>query len=104
MDDFNSYVRNGGKNGSNNFGSGNSESGKGVPNNIMNLVGALSNKYDGKSQAELIKAIYDEAKKGKEQGTLSNADIDNFVSMLSPMLDSQKRKVLNRIADELKKI
>lgn len=99
MDDFNSYVRNGGKNGSNGFGSGN-----GAPNNIMNLVGALANKYDGKSQAELIKAIYDEAKKGKEQGTLSNADIDNFVSMLSPMLDSQKRKVLNRIADELKKI
>jgi len=99
MDDFNSYVKNSAKNGNN--GKNVSD---GIPKNIMDLVGALANKYDGKSQSELIKAIYDEAKRGKERGTLSNADIDNFVSMLSPMLDNQKRKVLFKVAEELKKI
>ena len=70
----------------------------------MDMVSALAGKFDGKNQSELIKAIYEEAKKGKEQGTLSNADIDNFVATLSPMLDGQKRKMLVRIAEELKKI
>ena len=99
MDDFNSYVRNGGKSNS----SGNSANG-GAPKNIMDLVGALAGKFDGKNQSELIRAIYEEAKRGKEQGTLTNADIDNFVHTLSPMLDGQKRKMLYKIAEELKKI
>ena len=96
MQDFNSFV--------------NSQKGKeqdaikGMDKNLYNLVQSLANKFDGKSQTELIKAIYDEAKKGKQNGTLSNADIDNFVSMLSPLLDSQKRKMLLKIASELKKI
>ena len=96
MDDFNSYVRNGGKS--------SNGAGQGAPKNIMDMVSALAGKFDGKNQSELIKAIYEEAKKGKEQGTLSNADIDNFVATLSPMLDGQKRKMLVRIAEELKKI
>ena len=95
MDDFNSYVKNGGKGG--NFNNG-------APKNIMELVSSLAGKFDGKNQAELIKAIYEEAKRGKEQGTLTNADIDNFVATLSPMLDGQKLKMLNKIAEELKKI
>ncbi|MBR1967968.1 MAG: hypothetical protein IKA11_01060 [Clostridia bacterium] len=93
MDDFNSYAKKSGGN-----------KGNGAPDNIMKLVTSLANKFDGKSQTELIKAIYDEAKRGKEQGTLSNADIDNFVNMLSPMIDAQKRKILFKVAEEIKKI
>ena len=96
MQDFNSYV--------------NSQKGKeqdaikGMDKNLYNLVQSLANKFDGKSQTELIKAIYDEAKKGKQNGTLTNSEIDNFVSMLSPLLDDKKRKMLSKITAELKKI
>ena len=96
MQDFNSYVndqKDKGTSGAN-----------GMDKNLYNLVQALAGRFDGKSQAELIKAIYEEAKNGKQKGTLSNAEIDNFVNMLSPMLDDKKRKMLLKIAEELKKI
>ncbi len=96
MEDFNSFVNN------------EKNNKKGAPNgmdkNLYNMVSSLAGKFDGKSQNDLIKAIYQEAKRGKEQGTLSNADIDNFVAMLSPLLDDKKKKMLFKIADELKKI
>ena len=49
-------------------------------------------------------AIYEEAKKGKRQGTLTNAEIDNFKMILSPMLDDKQKRVLNKVVNELKKI
>jgi hypothetical protein len=67
-------------------------------------VASLAGKFDGKNQSELIRAIYDEAKRGKKNGTLSNQEIDNFVFMLSPLLDDKKRKMLVKIAEELKRI
>jgi hypothetical protein len=96
MEDFNSYV-NKEKNNKN-------QAPNGMDKNLYNLVSSLAGKFDGKSQNDLIKAIYQEAKRGKEQGTLSNGDIDNFVGMLSPLLDNKKQKMLYKIADELKKI
>jgi hypothetical protein len=95
MQDFNDYV-NDGENSQPDYSDVNPE--------ILNLVKGLAGRFDGKNQNELIKAIYLEAKKGKENGTLSNADIDNFVATLSPMLDDKKRKMLYKIAEELKKI
>ena len=96
MQDFNDYVKNGGSTSGINT--------DGVDPNILNMVTSLANRFDGKSQNELLMAIYEEAKKGKRQGTLSNADIDNFAKMLSPMLDDKKRKMLNKVVHELKKI
>ncbi len=96
MQDFNSYA--------NNQKNKKQSDINGMDKNLYNLVSALANRFDGKSQTELIKAIYDEAKKGKQKGTLTNAEIDNFVSMLSPILDDKKKKMLNKIAEELKKI
>lgn len=91
MEDFNSYVK---RTSANNNQSG----------NLSDLVSSLANKYDGASDKELMQAIIREAEKGKRNGTLSNADIDNFASMLSPMLDNQKRMYLRKIVAELKKI
>lgn len=102
MNDFNGYV-NGGKKSSGN-GCNGSNGGGSSTKDLEKLVSALAGKFDGKSQAELIKAIYDQAKQGKERGTLSNQDIDNFATMLAPMLDDKKRKMLNKIVEELKKI
>lgn len=98
--DFNEYSK------SNNGGANGKKTAKdyGLDPTLFNLVTSIAGKYDGKNQTELLKAIYEEAKRGKARGTLSNADIDNFVAMLSPMLDDKKRKVLFKIADELKNI
>lgn len=99
MEDFNSYAKRCGNDNTTSKGtSGNSQQ------NLINLVSSLAAKYDGKNTNELIKAVYDEAKKGKRQGTLTNNDIDNFLAMLSPMLDDKKRKMLKKIVEELKNI
>lgn len=72
--------------------------------NVFDLVKSLASKYDGKSTNDLLGAIYKEAEKGKRAGTLTNADIDNFAMAISPFLDDKKRKYLNKIVVELKKI
>lgn len=92
MKDFNDYVKSSGENS------------QGVDQNIFNMVNSLAGKFDGKSQNDLIRAIYEKAKKGKQDGTLTNAEIDNFAQMLAPVLDKQKQKMLYKIVDELKKI
>ena len=67
------------------------------------MVKALAGKYDGATEEELIRAIVLEAEKGRRNGTLTDADIDRFVSMLAPILDDKKRKKLYAIAEKLKK-
>ncbi len=94
MQDFNDYVN------SNNENSKNEN----TYDDIMNMVSGLAGKFDGKSQANLMRAIYEEAKKGKKNGTLKNSDIDNFAFMLAPMLDDGQKKMLSKIVAELKKI
>lgn len=87
MDDFNNYVN-----------ENTSEQ------NLFNLVNSIATKYDGKNKNEILMAIYKEAKKGKERGTLTNQDLDNFSRMLAPLLDEKKKSVLTKIVNELKKI
>ena len=89
MEDFNDYAKNAEE----------------FPDkNLFNLVNSIAAKYDGKSQNELLAAIYKEAQKGKRAGTLTNAEIDNFAKMLAPLLDDKKRSMLYKIVEELKKI
>lgn len=95
--DFNEYAKN------NTYSDKNENYGQ-ADKNLFDLVNSLASRFDGKNQSELLMAIYEEAKKGKRQGTLTNAEIDNFAMMLSPMLDDKQRKVLNKIVKELKKI
>lgn len=71
---------------------------------LVKLMTALSQKFDGKNQNELLRAIYEEAEKGKRNGTLTNEQLDYFESMLCAVLDDKKRKLLKRIIKELKKI
>ena len=89
MQDFNDYVK--GQNNAN-------------ANDLFGIVNDLAKKFDGKGQGELLKAIYQKAKEGKANGTLSNAEIDNFANMLSPILDDKQRKTLRKVIEELKKI
>ena len=93
MQDFNDYVNDNSKSNSN-----------GAYDNIMKMVSGLAGKFDGKNQNDLMRAVYEEAKKGKKNGTLKNSDIENFATMLAPMLDNSQRKMLYRVVAELKKI
>lgn len=94
MEDFNNYA----KNSENNGGMKNAGGG------LFETVSRISKQFDGKSTDELLRAIYNEAKARKRAGTLTNAEIDGFVAMLSPALDAKKRKYLLKVAEDLKKI
>ena len=98
MEDFNQFIKN------NNGDDYQKEMQNPAYQNLFNMVSDLASKFDGKNQNELMTAIYKEAKKGKENGTLKNSDIDYFVSILSPFVDDKKKKILKKIAEELKKI
>ena len=69
---------------------------------ITELVKSLCGKFDGKSENELLSAIFKEAEKGRKNGTLKDEDIERFTTLLAPMLDDKKRKKLYTIAEKLK--
>ena len=94
MEDFREYSKNAGK----------GEKGNANGGGLFETVSRIAKNFDGKSQNDLIRAIFKEAEKGKRAGTLTNAEIDNFVALLSPALDFKKRAYLNKIAEDLKKI
>ncbi|MBO4252059.1 MAG: hypothetical protein J5911_05320 [Clostridia bacterium] len=98
MEDFNSYAKNFGSSGGAGFSDGKNGGG------LFETVSRIAKQFDGKGTDELLRAIYDEAKSRKKAGTLTNAEIDGFVAMLSPALDSKKRRYLQKIAEDLKKI
>ena len=105
MEDFNSYARKNSRTTSDKKAENPSmKLGDINFNDPLSLVKSVAEKFDGKDTNDLLKAIYAEAKKGKKNGTLKNQDIDNFVAMLSPLLDDKKRKYLARVAEDLKKI
>ena len=60
MEDFNEFIKNGGSNNKD------AKNGK----DLFGLISSLSKNFDGKSSDELIKAIYNEAKKGKKRARL----------------------------------
>ena len=63
---------------------------------------ALLKEYSGRSEGEILKAIYARAVQGKRDGTLTNEQIDAFYDRFSPLLDGIKRKRLKKLVDELK--
>lgn len=69
----------------------------------LSLIKDLAKKYEGASEGELITAIMLEAEKGRRNGTLTNADIDNFQNVLMPMLNSNQRALLKNVIDKIKK-
>lgn len=73
-------------------------------NDIYKMVNDIAKSFDGKNQTELIKAVFLQAKERKQKGMLSNEEIDNFKNMLYPLLDDQKKKILNKIVIDLKKL
>ncbi|MDE6598313.1 MAG: hypothetical protein K2K60_06715 [Clostridia bacterium] len=73
-------------------------------NSTVELAKVLSRAMNGKSEGQLLHTIIAEAERGKREGTLSNADLDNFYNALYPLLDGFKRKKLKEVIIKLKNI
>lgn len=72
--------------------------------NYMNILKSFASKYEGASQSDIISAILAEAEKGRRKGTLKDEDIDRFVEMLRPMLNSSQLKELDSVIKKIKSI
>lgn len=64
----------------------------------------IAQKYNGKNEGELKRDIFTRAAEGKRNGTLTNEQIDEFYRQFAPMLDSSKRKKLQKLIEQLKNI
>ena len=67
------------------------------------LLNRVASNYEGASENQLLSAIMSEAKKAKANGTLSNKEIENFVATISPMLNQNQRKQLEKVIAEIQK-
>ena len=98
MKDFNSYANDGSKNDRMPHDNGNSFGGV----DVSALLSALAGKYEGASEDEIISAIISEAQKGRKNGTLTDADLENFERTVMPMLNEKQRAKLGKIIRYLK--
>ena len=87
MEDFASFTPNGGK-----------KTNEEWTQEAQEVVNA----YRGKSDGDILKAIYARALEGKKNGTLTNEQIDAFYAQFAPMLDSARKKRLKKLVDQLK--
>lgn len=73
-------------------------------NNTVELAKILTRAMSGKNEGQILQTIISEAERGKREGTLTNADLDNFYSALSPLLDGFKKRKLKEVITRLKSI
>ncbi|HIR29050.1 MAG TPA: hypothetical protein IAC90_00075 [Candidatus Coproplasma stercorigallinarum] len=97
MKDFKSFSD--GRDGKGNSPDGGFENDKGV-----NMIKKVAAGMQGKSSGDIMKAVIEEAERGKRAGTLTNADLDNFYNLMAPTLDGFKRQKLKSIIARLKRI
>lgn len=95
MNDFKSYKPPEDKNNNDN---------KTELNSTVDFANAIAKAMSGKSQGQLWQQILSEAERGKREGRLTNADLDNFYNTVSPMVDGFKRKKLKEVIAKLKQI
>ena len=73
-------------------------------NNTVELAKILTKAMSGKSESQILRTVISEAERGKREGTLTNADLDNFYNALSPLLDGIKKRKLKEVIQRLKNI
>lgn len=95
MKDFKSFSD--GRDGKGNSPDGGFENDKGV-----NMIKKVAAGMQGKSSGDIMRAVIEEAERGKRAGTLTNADLDNFYNLMAPTLDGFKRQKLKSIIARLK--
>ncbi len=75
-----------------------------LPEGAADAVRMAARAFEGKGEADILRAIYKEAERGRRAGTLSDAELDNFFAAVSPMFDGARRKKLEAVIQKLKKI
>ena len=81
-----------------------SNSTQGGEQQAINLAATLARAFAGKSEGQILSTIIAQAEQGKRDGTLTNADLDNFYNTLAPLLDGFKKKKLQQVIAKLKAI
>ena len=107
MKDFKSYTQNGGATTAGSAGNTNNNTAKpsdGNYNQTVNMAAMMAKAFNGKSEGQILQTIIAQAEQGKREGTLTNADLDNFYNTLAPLLDGFKRQKLKQIIIKLKSI
>ncbi len=117
MKDFKSYSQNNSQNanrggdaraqgngGAQNNGGNQSKGASGDVNATGKMAAMLAKAFNGKSEGQVLQTIIAQAEQGKRDGTLTNADLDNFYNTLAPLLDGFKRQRLKGIIARLKSI
>ncbi len=59
-------------------------------------------KYEGKSESELMEELRRTTREGKKDGTLNDAQIDNFYEKAAPMMDGEMKKRLDMLIKMMK--
>lgn len=80
------------------------QSGETQLNSTVEMAKIITKAMSGKSTAQIMQTIISEAERGKREGTLTNADLDNFYTALSPLLDGAKKRKLRQVIENLKNI
>lgn len=73
-------------------------------NNTVEMAKVITRAMNGKNTMQIMQTIIAEAERGKREGTLSNADLDNFYNAVYPILDGAKRRKLKEVISRLKAI
>ena len=58
----------------------------------------ITGKYKGKSENQLIDQLLELVKQGRQDGTFSDSQLDDFIALVSPQLDDNGRKKLDDLA------
>lgn len=104
MKDFKSYAQSGENAKNNGAAQPPRQDGNATYNQTVNMATMLAKAFNGKSEGQILQTIIAQAEQGKRDGTLSNADLDNFYNTLAPLLDGYKRQKLAGIIRKLKSI
>lgn len=104
MKDFKTYTQSGGANSGGTDNGNTSAPSGGNLNQTVNMAATLAKAFNGKSEGQILQTIIAQAEQGKRDGTLTNADLDNFYNAIAPLLDGFKRQKLRGIIQKLKSI
>ncbi|MDE6690956.1 MAG: hypothetical protein K2K04_03210 [Clostridia bacterium] len=104
MKDFKSYAQDGGNEKKNEGTQTPKSGGSANYDQTVNMAAMMAKAFNGKSEGQILQTIIAQAEQGKREGTLTNADLDNFYNTLAPLLDGFKRQKLRQIIQKLKSI
>lgn len=68
------------------------------------LTKKLASAWNGRNSREMLAEILAEAEKSKRQGTLTNAEIDEFYKQFSTFLSPSEKRALETIVKKLKSL